>query len=273
MELISKISKGSMMDQIYIPKNRIGFGIGSYVVVKPLQKIEETAIKPFFYNVGFLEPIKIRIIDEIFENINKVVSRYDNIIVTGSFLDEGFNFNDIDVLIISEDEFDKKYLEQSLENKLGIKVHIILMNNQTLIKGLSTDPLYQTMLSKCVARKRFVYRIKHKINYKILDLHLLKSKLLAENFDFLSGNEKYEMVRNTVSIALFIDNKEVSKDKVDETIDKLFGKGIGKKIKENVIIDKKDFLDKYKRFYNNLSSKILDRIENGSKQELSNKSK
>lgn len=255
------------MDQIYIPKRRIGFDVGSYVTIVPLQKTIEMGIeKPFFYNINFLEPIKIKIINEIFENIDKIIYKYDNIIITGSFLERGFNFNDIDILLITEDKINKIYLEKLLEGRIGIKVHVILMNNRTLIKGLSSDPLYQTMLSRCVARKRFVYRIKPKINYKILDLHLLKSKLLVENFDFLSGNEKYEMVRNAVSIALFIDNKEVSKDKVDETINKLFGKYMARKIKDNIVTDKKDFLDKYKKFYTGLFSKILDRIKNGSKQ-------
>lgn len=266
MQLISKISKGSRMDQIYIPKRRMGFGIGSYVVIKPLQKIEEKVSKPFFYNIDFLEPIKLRIVKEMFDVIDNNSPEYDNIIITGSFLEKGFFFNDIDILIIAETQFNKKYLEELLENKIGIKTHVILINNRILIKGLSLDPLYQMMFSKCVSRKRFVYRVKNKINYKILDLHLLKSKLLIDNFDFLNGNEKYEMVRNAVSIALFTDNKKVNKDNVDEHIDKLFGKEMSKKIKENIVIDKKEFITKYKKFYNDLSIKILNSIKNGSKQ-------
>jgi len=37
MELIAKISKGSKMDQVYIPKNRIGFSAGSYVMMRNMQ--------------------------------------------------------------------------------------------------------------------------------------------------------------------------------------------------------------------------------------------
>ena len=37
------------MDQVYIPKNRIGFDTGSYVIIKPLQEIEKAIIKPFFW--------------------------------------------------------------------------------------------------------------------------------------------------------------------------------------------------------------------------------
>ncbi len=264
MELISKVSKGSLMDQVYIPKRRIGFGIGSYVVIKPLEEKKKIE-KPFFYNIGFLEPIKIRIIEDIFESIIRSVSRYDNIIITGSFLEEGFNFNDIDVILVSDEKIDKSYIEGFVKNKTGINIHIIPISNKALIKGLETDPLYRSMLGKCVSKKRFVYRIKPKINYKILDLHLLKSKLLIENFDFLSGQEKYEMLRNAVSIALFVNGKEVSKDKVDDFINRLFGKDMSKKIKKNIFFDKKDFLGKYKKFYKDLSSRILAGIKNGSK--------
>ena len=49
MEIISKISKGTKMDQIYIPKNRPGLDIGTYVKIIP---IEEKIIKrPYFYNI------------------------------------------------------------------------------------------------------------------------------------------------------------------------------------------------------------------------------
>lgn len=265
MELISKISKGSKMDQVYIPKRRVGFDPGSYVVIRPLKTYKKT-VKPFFRNIDYLESIKISIIKKIFKKIDNIINKYDNIIITGSFLDKGFKFSDIDIILISEHKIDKTYLKRLLKKQTGIKIHIILINNKILIKGLSTDPLYQTMLSRCVAKKRFVYNIKPKINYKILDLHLLKSKLLPENFDYLNGDQKYEMVRNAIAIHLFINNRVVSKDNVDQAINMIFGKNLDKKIKENMIIDKRKFINKYKRFYNKLSSKILNRIKNGSKQ-------
>ena len=38
MEIIAKISKGSNMDQIYIPKIRYGLNVGEYVIVRPLKE-------------------------------------------------------------------------------------------------------------------------------------------------------------------------------------------------------------------------------------------
>ena len=68
------------------------------------------------------------------------------------------------------------------------------------------------ILSRSIARKRFVYNVKSKINYKILDLHLLKSKSLIYNFDYLNGNEKYDLIRNMIVISLYLKHKRVNKD-------------------------------------------------------------
>src|SRR3989344_8502675 len=98
VELIGKVSKGSKMDQIYIPKKRESIPVGSYVVVK-LLTTEKQKKKPYFYNVS-IEPIKVEIIKNIIGVIDKNIDN-ENIIITGSFLEKGFQFNDIDVLIIS----------------------------------------------------------------------------------------------------------------------------------------------------------------------------
>ena len=152
MEIIAKISKGSKMDQVYIPKNRNGFGIGSYVLLKPLE-IKKHVGKPFFYNIKDIEPVKLEIVNGIMNIIDKFSESYENIIITGSFLDQGFNFNDIDVIIISESKLNVKSIRNIIEDKIRIKTHIISLDNKTLMKGLSTDPLYQIMLSKCIAKK------------------------------------------------------------------------------------------------------------------------
>jgi len=250
------------MDQIYIPKRRFGFAIGTYVVLKPLEE-EKIIGKPIFYNIKYLEPIKLRIIEEIFKIIERLI-KYDNIIITGSFLEDGFRFNDIDIVIVGEEKIDIKYIERILNNAIGANFHIISIDNKSLIEGLSTDPLYEAILSKCAARKRFVYKIKPKINYKLLDLHLLKSKPLMENFDFLTGDEKYEMTRNLIAINQFIDGKKITKENIDLAIDDIFGKDIVQKLKNNML-SKKDFLARYRKIYNDTQNRIFEGVEDESK--------
>ena len=265
MELIGKITKGSKIDQIYLPKKRIGFSIGNYVRIIPLDISIETIKrnKPYFYNIGDIEPIKLKITKEIFAIIDKEVKN-QNIIITGSFLDYGFNFNDLDILIIKNmlnDAEEKQIIEiiaEKIKNNIGIKPHIILIDNQSLIKGLSIDPLYQSMLSRCISKERIIYKIdpeKNKINYKILDLHLLKSKVLIDTFDSLTGEEKYYYLQNMVSIYLFIKSRRISKEMVEKKIKELFE--LDKKSLKQNLIDKKEFLKEYKKLYKKTFNLIM----------------
>ncbi len=263
MELIAKISKGSVMDQVYLPKNRSGLSVGSFVVIKPLKQ-EKIIENPFFYGIKRLEPIKIRVIEEIFWAINELVENYDNVIITGSFLDEGFNFDDVDVLVVSEEQINEALIKKEICSKTGIKPHLIVLDNKTLLRGLSTDPLYQSMLSKCVSKERIIYYFKPIINYKLLDLNLLKSKTLIDNFEILSGKEKYYLTRNLVSILLFLEKGKISKDQVENEIKNIFSLESVNLLKNN-LVDKKGFLKIYKRTYDKIFDKIMQNIRNGSK--------
>ena len=146
MEMVGKISKGSKMDQIYIPKNRVGFNNGEYVLISPFKGRIEKQFKPHFYNVNNLEPIKMKVIEDIFSLINRKADA-ENIIITGSFLESGFEFNDIDILLVNERKINIIIIKEEIEKITGIKTHIILLGNKTLILGLSSDPLYNLMLS------------------------------------------------------------------------------------------------------------------------------
>jgi len=266
MEMISKVSRGSKMDQIYIPKNRGGFGVGSYVVIRPLQS-EEVKVKDkenfYFYGINNISPIKIRIISEVIKIIERDIEYYDNLIFTGSFLDEGFRFNDVDIIIVSGQRVKLDRIKSMIFERIGVIADILVMSNKELVRGLETDPLYQMMLSKCVAKKRFVYKTNRKINYKLLDLHLLKSKVLIDNFDFLKGDEKYDLVRNMIAILLFLEGKKISRKVVDDKIRNSFFLKEVNEIKQN-IINKKKFLKRFKEIYNKTFNKILKGIEEGS---------
>ena len=119
------------MDQIYLSKNRQGMPTGEYVLITPIEeKIQTSKPKLYFYNAK-IEPIKLRIIEEIFSQITKL--NPENIILTGSFLEPGFKFNDIDLIIINEKKIKTETLKQRIESLFGIKTHIILINTKSLI--------------------------------------------------------------------------------------------------------------------------------------------
>ncbi len=229
------------MDQIYLPKSRPpGFGVGSFVELIPTLK--EKA--PFYtHSLPRVEPIKIQIITEIFNYFEHA----DNVIITGSFLEKGFNFGDIDIIIVDNLKLDKTWEEHFLE-ELGVKVHIICINRKSLVKGLRTDPLFQMMLSKYISKKRELFQKDYEFNYKLLDLHLHHSQTLVGGFDLLSGKEKYNLTRNLFAIRLFLDKQKVSIEHVDLAIGHTFGKGTVEKLKNN-LVERKSFLPRFKIIY------------------------
>ncbi len=236
-----------------------GFELGATVLIKPV--LEKAKLKPYYYKVSNLEPIKNVIIAEIINYFEQ----FENVIITGSFLEKGFDFGDIDVLLITDKKMEAGNIKNHFEGKFGIGIHAIFITFKSLLKGLATDPMFQMMLSRFVSRGRVVFRIKNEINYKLLDLHLLESKAMIDNFNFLTGREKSKLTRNLIAINLFIYNKKISIEIIDREINDYFGEGTANKIKENLLDG--DFLNKYKRLYDKGFKVMLNGIKNGSKQE------
>lgn len=256
------------MDQVYIPKNRNSFNIGDYVVIKLLGDTKSQTVnvpqKLCFYDVENIEPIKLKIIQELIKIIDDNIVNYGNIIITGSFLERGFNFNDVDILMITDKNINTKLIENLIAKKIGIKAHIIVLSNKEMAKGLETDPLYKVMLSRCVAKKKFIYRQKRVLDYKLLDLHLLESKVLIDNFDILTGSEKFKLTRNMTSIFLYINGKKITNESIDKEIARSLG-AASEDIRQN-ILNKKAFLKRYNSIYYKTFNKIIRGIRNGSKQ-------
>jgi hypothetical protein len=261
-EIIAKVSKGSSMDQIYIPKNRAGgMPVGQYVMVTPLTLMQgrieqERKYKPYFYNVKKIEPLKLELIAEIFKLLDGI--NPDNIIITGSFLEPGFRFNDIDILVVKEGKIDAERIQNKIEQLIGIKSHMLSLDSKTLILGLSTDPLYSLMLSRCISRNRLIFKTKRRIEPKLLDFQLLKSKTLIDNFDILNGEEKYYLTMNLIAIFLFIKSNKLSKESVDGSMEEIFGVKIID-IKNN-LLEKGEFVGRYKEIYNKTFNLIMGKL-------------
>ncbi len=248
--LIAKISRGSVMDQIYIPKKRKGLKVGSFVSIEEI-KIK-SKVSPYYHNVSNLEPIK----DEIIKSIFEFLKDEENVIVTGSFLEEGFCFEDIDLVIFGNSVGVKEFVKSNF----GISVHTIEISLNDFHKGINTDPLYQMIISKFVAKDRIAIDFQNQINYKLMDLALVKSELISTNYEISSGSEKYKLLRNAFAIKRFIENKQISKELVDKDIDNYFYNGFLKDFQKN-IVSLKDFQKKFKKFYEALFCQIMDGIK------------
>lgn len=257
MGIIARISRGSRMDQVYLPKNRSSaLGVGEYVLISPA--LQKKQIAPYYYNAQNIEPIKAEIIQGILSNADA-----ENIIIAGSFLEKGFHFDDIDIIVINGEG---KEIEEYAKIAFGLKAHIINMKYDALRIGLNTDPLFQMILSRFASKERILLNIKQEINYKLLDIHLLKSKLLPEQFEHLNGKEKYKLARNMVAIKLFIEGKTVTIEKTNKEIEKLFGKDAVSKLLENTM-EKMPFTAKYKEVYRKVFNAIMDGISHAKQKQ------
>lgn len=254
MELIAKVSKGSIMDQIYLPKQRPSFPVGSYVLITPALQ-EEKKQGSVLYGIKKPEPLKIEIVRRVLSMIEKHIA-YQNIIITGSFLKHGFRFRDIDILIVTnEKKVNEKELAARIEQEIGVPAHVIILTDKELSLGIARDPLYALMASRCVAKKRFTYHLQKRIvDYKLLDMGLLGSKVVFYSFDIMSGDDIYYAVRNMVAVALFLKDK-VSAEQVERKIDYIFG--VSEDEIRRKVLNKAEFLKKYKLFYRETFEKIL----------------
>jgi len=260
-QVIARVSKGSNMNQIYLPKNTKGIRImpGDYVVINVLTSpvLEKQSFKPYFYGIKELEPIKLKIIQEVFNTLMRFTEKNANIIITGSFIEKGFNFNDVDILVL-DNKVNLKLVEKEIHEKMGILAHLIALTKEDLTTGLSSDPLYQTMISKCVSKDRLIFNYKPIINAKMLDLHLLKSKTLIDNFEILTGREKYYLTFNLMAILLFLEKGRITKDSVEKSIKDEFDLK-NEEIKENQV--GKEFLNKYKKIYSKTFELIMKNLK------------
>lgn len=255
-EIIARISTGSRMDQVYLPKNRpMALSAGSYVVVSPA--IQQREITPYYYNAVHIEPIKAQIVQEIFRHCNA-----ENVIIAGSFLEKGFCFEDIDVIIINGRA---EELEKFIETNFGLKAHIIRISYGALRAGLNTDPLFQMALSRFVSKERVLFKVNPEIKYKLLDIHLLKSRLLPEQFEHFDGKEKYKLTRNLFAIRLFLEGQTATKEKVDRAIDAWFGRGTVKLLIANTI-SRNPFVSKYREAYRKVFNALMAGISKDAKQ-------
>ena len=128
---------------------------------------------------------------------------------------------------------------------------------------LASDPLYENMLSKFVSLNRIVFNYKRKINYQLLDLHLLKSKIIMDNFEVLNGAQKYYFAKNMIAILLFLEKKRINKENIDKKIKNEL-RISSDNIKQNIIEDK-SFLKNFKRSYEKTFHLIMKGIKNDSK--------
>ena len=171
-----KVSKGSMFNQVYIPKEyEKMLEPGDVVEIRLIEK------KAAFLSYGkdlVLSDYKKNLIKDIFAFLSKT-QKPENILVVGSFLTKVIGYNDIDIILIKEDKTDTN-IEKELINTFNQRFHLLIYSNNELISLIKKCPVTRTMLSNYVSYKQPDFS-----NEKLIDEKYLKFLLMMPE-DILS---------------------------------------------------------------------------------------
>jgi predicted nucleotidyltransferase len=235
IRFIHKVSKGSRFNQIYIPSEKEKeFEPGDLVEIKLLKK----NIKIHYSkNLEKLTRFKEKLIEEIFSFLARY-KEIKQIFIFGSFLTQKIDYNDIDILILTQKKeggLDSKIYDH-LINIFNLKFHVIFFNEKKLKGLLEICPLTRSMLYSYVSNKEFKIPKETKINYNhIKFLLMMPEDLLKVNLDY--GIEYYNALRKLFVIENFLVGKEIPPNEVGSYLEKLMDKGKLELLKRNEIMD------------------------------------
>ncbi len=228
---IHKVSKGSRFNQIYVPKEmKTCFEAGDLVEVTLLNKKTH-----LFYskNLKNLNRFKENLIKEIFSLLSQF-KEIKQIFVTGSFLTQKSDYNDIDIMLISEKNLEEKVYKE-LDKKLELKFHVISLPEKSIEYLQKTCPLTRSMLYFFVSNKKFILSNKTELDKKhIKFLLMMPEDLLNLN---LNPRVYYDSLRRLIAIEKFLRNQDSNPTGIDWELIKLIKESLYKKIKSNEIID------------------------------------
>src|SRR3989344_3288307 len=126
-----QVSKGTRFNQIYIPKNKEGeFEVGDIVQVKLVSKKNKLY---YSKNLQKLSPFKEKIIQEIFSEVSKF-REVKQVFIFGSFLTKKIDYNDIDIILISDNEKIEEKVYDGLIERLNLKFHVVSFKGEGLEK-------------------------------------------------------------------------------------------------------------------------------------------
>ena len=149
---VRKVSKGSRFNQVYIPKEmEKKIEVGDLVEVKLLKKHVELCYK----NVKKLSEFKEYLVKEIFSYFRRF-NGIETVFVVGSFLFETVDYNDIDIVIITDgmDKELQKEFEAGLREKFSQRFHVLLFDEEKLRLMMERDPLTRAMLDSYISNKK-----------------------------------------------------------------------------------------------------------------------
>jgi len=233
IKFVHRVSKGSRFNQIYVPKEmEYHFQSGDLVEVTLIERKSS-----IYYSSDFikLSEFKENLIKSIFLEL-KVFKGISQIFIVGSFLTQKQDYNDIDIILISE----KNILKEActlLINKFELKFHIISIPERSFKNLQKYCPLTRSMFFYFISNKEFKLPKETEINKNYIRFLLmmpediLKIKVGSRIF--------YDSIRRLITIERFLENLSLNSLEINKVIQALIGQNITKDMRNNEPIDDK----------------------------------
>lgn len=235
-----RVSKGSRFNQIYIPKEvESDFQAGDIVEVILLEKASSFHSSQ---NLGKLSNFKKNLIKNIFSEL-KGFKEISQAFIIGSFLTQKQDFNDIDVLIISEKNIENEVYD-ALIDRFELKFHIMTIPEDNFKSLQKYCPMTRSMLYYFVSNKEFSLSKEIEINKDhIKFLLMMPEDILQIN---LGSRVFYDSIRRLLTIERFLQKKQLNPLEVNKELNNLLGEKQALSLRQNELINE-EFIKKLRK--------------------------
>ena len=247
LKFVHKVSKGSRFNQIYVPKEmERHFQSGDLVEVTLLEK---SISVHYSKNLVKLSEFKETLIKNIFLELRRF-KEIKQIFIVGSFLTQKQDYNDIDIIIISEKNLEKEIYE-ILIDKFELKFHIINIPEDNFESLQKYCPMTRSMLYYFVSNKKFSLSKGTELNKN----HIKFLLIMPEDILTITLKPRvfYDSLRRLLTIERFLENDSLDPLEVNKEIQTLITKNLATDIRNN----------------ENISDEIIKKLRNIIKSKLS----
>lgn len=244
IKFIHKVSKGSRFNQIYIPKEmEIHFESGDLVEVTLLEK---KSTLYYSKNLKKLGEFKEDLIKKVFSILSKSKD-IKQIFFVGSFLTKKIDYNDIDIIIISNKSLEKE-VYNILTDKFNLKFHILEISEEKFEYLQKSCPLTRSMLYFYISNKSFNLSTNMLVDKNHIKFLLMMPQDIISLDIPLDSRVYYDSLRRLISIERFLDSKDQNPISIEEDLINILGNSIysvlksSSKLNENLLKKTKEII-------------------------------